>query len=230
MAKHSSITIIVPALNEEKNITPTLMLLVSLLPEYFAKWEVIVFNDGSTDKTCEKALAFAGCYPSVKVVNHAVPHNLGACYKEGISLATGEYVMLVPGDNECGENVLRSVFANTGLADIIIPFTANQEVRPLFRQLLSKAFTGILNFLSSKNLNYYNGTVLHKTAIIRQIKLVTNSFAYQAEALVSLLKAGHSYIEIPICIDYRNEGKSKALSIRNILETSKCLFSLAMSH
>lgn len=230
MSNVDSITIIVPALNEERNITSTLMTLVSVLPEYFSQWEILVFNDGSTDRTFEKALAFAGCYPQVRLINHAVPHNLGGCYKEGIALATGYYVMLVPGDNECGESVLRSVFSSKGIANIIIPFTANQEVRPLGRQLLSNAFTFIMNILSTKKLSYYNGTVLHKTALVRSVSIKTNSFAYQAEVLVSLLRKGHSYIEIPICIDYRNNGKSKALSLRNIVATTKCLFSLATSH
>ena len=49
------------------------------------------------------------------------------------------------------------------------------------------------------DVKYYNGYVLHKTRILRKVKMSTNSFAYQAEILIRLLKSKkkYSYIQVP---------------------------------
>lgn len=220
---------ILPALNEEENILPTLSFLSQLIPQYFSKWEILVFNDGSQDQTGVFAEKFAQKHAEVRVIHHLTPHNLGGCYQEGVGLATQEYIILVPGDNECGEKTLKPLFENVGQADILIPYTTNPEIRPLSRRMLSSLYTRLLNLFSGRKIRYYNGTVLHKTEIVRQIPLKTNSFAYQAELLTALLKKKFSYLEVSTQIDARKKGKSKAFKLSNIVETTRCLLRLALS-
>ena len=227
MPHNSTITVIIPALNEAENIASAIETALVIIPQYFKAWEILVFNDGSKDDTGLIAEQFAIRNSTVRVIHHDTPKNLGGCYKEGVQLATMEYVIMIPGDNEASPSMLHSIFAVVGSADMIIPYTNNTQVRPWIRRALSTLFSQLLNTLSGANLKYYNGTVLHRTALIQSTPIITNSFGYQAEALVYLLKQKCSYREIGTPINYRAAGKSKAFNPSNLIETGKFLFRLA---
>lgn len=221
-----SISVIVPALNEENNIEPTVRTVEGTVRKYFSDWEILIFNDGSRDRTGELAESLAKENPKLKVFHHDSPKNLGGCYKRGVQLASKEYVIMVPGDNEIGADVMQKIFELTGSADIIIPYTANLEVRPLGRIIISRAYVHLMNLISGFRLCYYNGAVLHKTELVKSCNIQTDSFAYQAEALVKLLRKGYSYKEIGIQITYRSQGKSKALSFKNIWTVLKSMWQI----
>ena len=64
-------------------------------------------------------------------------------------------------------------------------------------------------------IGYYNGAVLHRTALLHTIEIKTNSFAYQAEALVKLIARGATYAHCYVSIQERAAGRSSALSLKN---------------
>jgi glycosyltransferase involved in cell wall biosynthesis len=224
MLHSSSLSILIPALNEELNLEAAVINAMNTTPSFFKDFEIIIFNDGSHDNTGKIADRLAVQWPNIiRVVHHKKPNNLGGCYKEGIRLATKDYIIMIPGDNECGQDVLKKVLSGAGQADIIIPYTANPEVRPWQRRIISKGFTQLINFTSKCKLKYYNGTVLHKSHLIKNIEIETNSFGYQAEALIKLIRSGVSYKEVPIQIHHRTLGKSKAFKLNNMIETLRFL-------
>jgi dolichol-phosphate mannosyltransferase len=223
-----TLSVIIPAFNEEANIENAVINIRSVVSKYFSDWELLVFDDGSSDHTGAIADEMALSDPKIRVIHHLIPHNLGGCYKEGLRLASKEFLIMVPGDNECGVDVMERIFKLVGRADMIIPYTENPEVRPVTRRILSRAFVFLVNALTGNHLSYYNGAVLHTTAIINSIEIHTDSFGYQAEALVKLLKAGHSYLEVGTKIDYRPSGVSKALRPNNILTVARFLSTLSL--
>lgn len=222
-----TISIVVPCLNEELNLEGTIKNIQETVPEFFDDWEILLFNDGSTDATGKIAERLARGEPRIRVTPHATSKNLGACYKEAIGQATKEYFMLVPGDNECGVDLMRRVFAMAGSADIIVPFTSNPEVRPWARRVLSNAFTFLVRTISGQKLKYFNGAVLHQTRLLKDLSIRTNGFGYQAEILVRLLRKRHSWLELSTEIMYRPFGRSKALRLSSLTGIFTFLVQLA---
>jgi hypothetical protein len=72
-----------------------------------------------------------------------------------------------------------------------------------------------LNWLFWLDVRYYNGAVLHRTELLRTVDIITNGFAYQAEALVKLIARGASYIQCHVRIQERTAGRSSALKLKN---------------
>jgi hypothetical protein len=106
-----------------------------------------------------------------------------------------------------------------GKSDIVIPYHVNASIARSFRRrLLSDIFTSIANQLSGLKIPYYNGTVVHRTDLIRKIEIKTDGFAYQLEALVKLLKQGKSYETIGIELKEREGGETKAFHWRNLVQ------------
>ena len=98
--------------------------------------------------------------------------------------------MMLPGDDGFPGQSIAEIFSHAGEADIIIPIVTNPGARSWFRAFASKGFTTLLNWTFWLNVGYYNGAVLQRNDLLRAIEIRTNSFAYQAEALVKLIARG----------------------------------------
>src|SRR5262249_15282070 len=79
----------------------------------------------------------------------------------------------------------------------------------------SKGVTTLLNWAFWLNVGYYNGAVLQRNELLRTIEITTDSFAYQAEALVKLIARGATYKHCYGSIQERAAGRSSALSLKN---------------
>lgn len=221
-----TISIVIAALNEELNIEGAIRTAISAAEQWFEDYEILVFDDASTDRTGEIAEKVARENSRVKVFHNKRPLCLGGVIKEGYKRAKMEYAIWLPGKNTTSREALDIIFSHKGKADLIIPYALNMSERPLFRRLLSRLFQKILNLTFGMNLKYFNDTVLCKTDQIKKFNIRTNSYAWQAEALIKMIKAGHSYIEVGFNDIFVKPGrKTKALKLNNIFGVTKFYFS-----
>lgn len=211
-----SISVIVPALNEERNLAGTVAEIHEKISKHFADYEILVVDDGSTDRTGAIADELARADARVRAFHNGVNEGLGYSYFRGVAEATKEYVVMVPGDRENSLEGMAPMWPLLGTADIIAPYTANPEVRPWARRSFSRFSTGLMNLLFGTQLRYYNGTVVHRLATLRTIKVENRGFLYQAESLVRLINRGASVAEVGIVIRGRPSGKSKVFKLRNL--------------
>ncbi len=216
---HRSVSFIVPALNEAERISETVSEIVKAAAEAVNDYEIILVDDGSTDHTVEVMNSLAANNEHIHVVCHASNRGMGAAYKTGLKCSQMTYVMLIPGDNQFPAESIVSVLSVVGKSDIVIPYHVNASIARSFRRrLLSDTFTSIANQLSGLKIPYYNGTVVHRTDIVKGIEIKTDGFAYQLEALVKILKQGKSYETIGIELKEREGGETKAFHWRNLAQ------------
>ena len=230
MASKPTVSFVIPALNEEANIADAVREAVAAMGGRFRDYELLLFDDGSTDRTGAIMDELAAADPRhVRVTHNPSPRNLGGVYKQGIQLARMDYILMVPGDNENPGHALQAPFDAIGRADIVLPYPVNSAVRGLARHLVSRVYVGLLNLLFGLRVRYYNGTVIHRTANLKALPVKTSSFAYQAEILIKLLCAGKSFVEVPIRIDPPKEGRrSRAFRWKNMVQVGRTLGDLFM--
>lgn len=220
----NSITIVVPALNEEKGIAPTIENLLEVVPKFFKNYRFVIYNDGSTNNTGKIAHQLAETHDSITVVHHSKPKNIGYIYKTGFKGCKTEYYMMIHGQNDITVDSLTKIF-NTD-STIVIPYQLNTNERQWHRILLSEKFVQVINFLSGHHLKYYNHYVLAQSDLLRTIDINTSSYAFQAEVLIKLLNKGNQYQEVGIVDDFSNKRKTNAFKMRNILGIIKFIFNL----
>lgn len=229
ISEKDSLTVIIPAFNEEKNLRQTVDGLIPHVSKEFPEYEIIIFNDDSSDKTGEIADDLKKKYPQiVRVVHNSENRGLGYNYKSGLKLAQKKYVIMCPGDNENSPESIIEICRFRGKADIVIPYPSNLEVRTLRRRLISKTYVALMNFLAAQKVRYYNGTVLHTTRVVQPMNIESDGFGYQSEILVRLLKSGHSFIEIPFLLGVSGRGKSAAFRWKNIVSVAKTVLTIAI--
>src|SRR5262245_39742503 len=214
MPDRPSICFVVPCFNEQDNVGPTVESARAAAGTEHS-FEIVLVDDCSTDGTLARMQELAAADPRIRVVHNPVNLSLGGAYKRGVAVAKAEYVIMIPGDDGFPAPSIAEIIRHAGEADIIIPVVINSAVRARHRALASKGFTSLLNWLFWLDVGYYNGAVLHRTDLLHTIEIKTNSFAYQAEAVVKLIARGASYAHCYVSIQERAAGRSSALSWRN---------------
>ena len=223
----ASVSIIVPALNEEGNLRGTEQCVKGALKkEAIDDYEILIFNDGSTDRTGEVARELAAEDEKIKAIDNPGNMGFGYNYTEGVRLATKDYVMMVPGDNEIPEEAIRRVLAMAGEADMVVPYTSNTEVRPATRRIISRLFVVVINTLFGLGVRYYNGTCLHRAELLKLVPMKSWDFAYMAAILVRLIKSGATYVEVGVEITQREAGASKAFALKNVVSVGRTILTL----
>lgn len=225
MTVQPSICFVVPCFNEQDNVAPTVeSIRTAAGPE--RTFEIVLVDDCSTDLTWERMQALAQADARIHVLHNPVNLSLGGAYKRGVAVAEADYVTMIPGDDGFPADSIAEIIRHAGEADIIIPVVTNSAVRTWYRAIASKGFTTLLNWLFWLDVGYYNGAVLHRTALLRTIDIKTNSFAYQAEALVKLIARGATYLHCYVSIQERAAGRSSALSVKNQVEVWRTIIHL----
>lgn len=226
-SNHLVVTIIMPALNEEENILEALDNTLSAFKEFGIKGEIIVINDGSIDSTPLLIEHRMKEYPSIiRMISHDTPKGIGASFWDGVDLANGEAVVMLPGDNENDPweimryiNLLKDV-------DMVVPFVFNKETRSLLRNILSFIYRFIVNNTFLISLNYTNGNVIYRKSLLTELNYRSSGFFFQTDILIRLVKGGYLFAEVPYRLSIRKEGRSKALTLRSFYEVTKGYFRL----
>lgn len=220
-----SISVIVPAYNEENNLGPAVKNVRDALRAY-RDFEIIIVNDGSWDKTGEVASGLTKKDKRIRIITHKKNMGLGLTLRDGISAAKKEFVTMFHGDNDTSGKSMKLLFANIGKADFISAYTANPQARPPERRIISKAFVLGMNLLFGMRMKYFTGFFICRTKMLQALPLTSRGFAFYPEAKVRLVKSGATYMEVPFQHTGRVYGVSKAINIPSVIETIRTLGTL----
>src|ERR1700722_2939519 len=100
------VSIICPAFNEEDGIGPAIAKLRDCLDRLPRSAEVLIINDGSTDRTADVAAAAIGRDSRFRVFTHKVNFGRGRAMRTGFAEARGEIVITTEADLSWGEDVI----------------------------------------------------------------------------------------------------------------------------
>ena len=224
---NKSVSIIIPAYNEEKNLESSVnFTLDGLKRNEISDFEILIFDDASTDKTGKIADDLAGKYNAIQVVHNPKNMNLGYNIVRGFQLATKRFVGWISGDDTSEPETLDNLFRALGSSDIVIPYVENPEVRHWLRRFISETYGYIINMTFGLDIRYYNGLCFFKTSMVKEMPVSTYGFAYMTEILVKLLKSGATFIEVPLIVRARGEGATRAFCLKNIASVFKTFLTL----
>jgi glycosyltransferase involved in cell wall biosynthesis len=230
MKNNIGVSIIVPAYNEEGNLTAAVTGLINEFNKITRNYEVIIINDGSTDNTAKIAITLANKFNQIKIINRKINYGFAYSIKEGIKFASKIYLTQYHGDGDASFTYLKQLIGNIKKADLICTYPSNVESRSWVRRFISHCFTALINFIFSQNEKYYNGGFVCKTQLLRNLNLVSQGFTIYAEVKIRLLKKGYTSLEIPFRQVGRKFGKSKAISYDNFINAIKMIIKLMFEY
>lgn len=135
--KVPQLSIFFPFWNEEKNIENVVKRAVPIAEEISEKWEMILIDDGSSDKTLEIAEKLAKSNSNLKVVKHNKNRGYGASLKSGLKTAKYNLIVFTDGDNQFNFSEVTKFIEVADNFDLVIGFRKKRHDHPLRHILMN---------------------------------------------------------------------------------------------
>lgn len=225
------LTILVPCLNEEMRVVPTLQTIEVAMIELGCSYEVIVVDDGSTDCTSAVVEDFIRSNPQMPVRLQRHPRNLGLArtFVDTAFRGRGRFYRLVCGDNVEPKETMVSICRKMGEADIIAPYYPVLPGKSRIRRVISKTYTILVNIISGYSLRYYNGCALYLRYHIMRWAPYNYGFGFQSDLITRLLDEGATYVEVAVTGYHLTKEKGHTpLNFRNFVSTGHTLFEILL--
>jgi len=205
---HFSISLFLPAYNEEENIERAVLDSVKVLDEISDDWEVIVVNDASLDRTGEIAERLSREIPGVRVIHHEKNTRLGGALRSGFANATKELVFYTDADNPIDMNDLKRAVPMMTEVDFITGYRLNRD-ESLKRKVYSRCYNWLIRHIFGLKVRDVNFSFkLVKQEVLKKVKLHSQGSFIDAELLVEAAKYGFRIKEIGLRYYPRTRGES----------------------
>lgn len=203
------------ALNEEENLAEYVRRAEEFLSSVSDDYELVLIDDGSTDRTWVMAGELQATRPWIKVLKNERNRGPGYCYRRGIGAASKEYFMAQTVDWAYDIDAFRPVFDQLRQYDIL------QGVRPgefslgVLRRRSDSVYKGIVsltNYLLIRVLfqlpfaDFQNVTVC-PTRLARALRLESEGSFTNPEVMMKLYWSGASFLQVPVLFQKRGRGK-----------------------
>ena len=214
------LSIIVPLYNEEKTLLDILKNL-SKLKDYHDFIQIVVVNDGSTDRSQEILDNNKNLYDHV-IVNSS-NNGKGNAVRKGLEVSKGEYVTFQDADLEYDPmDFLKFIhLINKFSPDLIIGSRFNYadytRSHYLFNKFGNKFLTFLFNiFYNTTFTDIYSCYACFKKSLLNGEKIKTDGFEQHAEILTKVVKNGKKYYEVPINYNGRSHEEGKKIKFYHI--------------
>lgn len=214
------LSIIVPLYNEEKTLLDILSNLYKL-KNHHENIQIIVVNDGSTDRSQEILNENKNLYDDV-IVN-STNKGKGNAVRKGLEVSRGEYVTFQDADLEYDPmDFLKFInLINKFSPDLIIGSRFNYadytRSHYIFNKIGNKFLTFLFNiFYNTTFTDIYSCYACFKKNLLNGEKIKTDGFEQHAEILTKVVRNSKKYYEVPINYNGRSHDEGKKIKFYHI--------------
>lgn len=207
------LSVVLPCLNEEETIGICIQKARKVASELDPPGEVIIADNGSTDRSRELALGLGA-----RVVDQPIK-GYGAAYLKGIEAASGDYIVMGDSDDTYDFLDIPRLLAELDKgADMVIGSRFKGRILEgamsfSHRYIGNPILSGTLNlFFGSRISDCHSGFRAFTREAVQRLRLSTTGMEFASEMIVSALRNKMRIVEVPITY-YPRKGESKLESI-----------------
>ncbi len=211
------LSVIIPAYNEERRISKTLVGIDKYLSKQSYNYEIIVISDGSKDRTGEVVKELMPKIKNLRLVDNKENHGKGFVVRQGILEAKGDYRLFTDADNSTSIDQVEKMWSHLEQGfDIVV---GSREIegavldppQPWLRRkkaaafrLFTNIFTGLWD-IQDTQCGFKSFTKKVAEDILPRCRI--DRFSFDAEILILAKKLGYKIKEVPIT--WKNDPESK---------------------
>lgn len=221
MDKLKELSLFFPAYNEEANLADTVEKAIPTLKKIADRYEIIIVNDGSKDKTGEVAEKLAKKYSFIRVITHSPNQGYGAALRSGFYNSKYDWIVTVDSDGQFDFSEVVKLIEKNKEADVVIGYRINRQ-DPLVRKIFGWGWTLLANLLLGIKVRDVDCAFkLTKKKVIDSISKLesTRGGMISPEFLGKASKAGFKIIEVGVHHYPRKEGKQTGANLKVILKS-----------
>jgi glycosyltransferase involved in cell wall biosynthesis len=200
------VAIVIPAYNEVKAVGLTVDGVREALEHSSYSYEIIVVDDGSTDKTGAEALKHGA-----RVVTLAENSGYGSALKAGIRNSVSELVVIIDADGTYPPADIPKLVALAEGADMVVGARAARDVSiPFVRRPAKWALNRLAGYLAGQHIPDLNSglRVLRRSVLNQFLHILPPGFSFTMTITLSLLCTSHRVVYEPVVCEKRI-GSSK---------------------
>ena len=240
-----AVSLVIPAYNEAGRIAQTLSTSVAALEDLGEPWELIVVDDGSTDRTAEITESFAAGHPGVRIARR--PHRgKASAVAHGMTAANGEIILFSDADLATPLRYLRVFIERSRAgAEVVIAsregIDANRIGEPEYRHVMGRAFNRLVQLLLLPGIEDTQcgfklftreaaRELTRRTLLYRDPREVTGArvTAFDVELLVIARRLG--YVIETVEVEWVYGAQSKVNPLRDSLQNGRDLLSIKWNY
>jgi len=215
----TTLSVVIPALNEEDGIQDIMARVLStrssLAEVNVEGLELIVVDDGSTDRTPELVTAT----PGARLIRHATNSGYGAALKTGFAAARGEWVGFLDADGTYPPEYFPTLCqaAQDQRADIVVGsrMAGTDSQMPIVRRVGNLIFARLVSVISAQTItDSASGQRVFKKSVLERIYPLPDGLNLTPVMTIRALHEHLKMIEVPIPYSER-VGRSKLNALRD---------------
>jgi glycosyltransferase involved in cell wall biosynthesis len=214
MPEREAVSIIIPAYNEEDSICEVIDQIETVMKSQDKSYEILVVNDGSTDKTGEVLK-----HVPANVIEHEFNKGYGASLKTGIKKANGDIIVITDADGTYPPEAIPSILSHMSECDMVVGARVGAKAKmPLIRKPAKWCLSKLANYLSGTKIPDLNSGLraFRKETVMEFYHMLPRGFSFTTT--ITLGMHSNDYIIKYIPIDYlKRSGKSKIHPIKDTL-------------
>ena len=221
-----SLSVILPAHNEEEAIAGTVHEVVDVLAAWtwVHEYEVIVIDDGSWDQTGAILDTIAAANPSVRIIHHTANQGYGAALVSGFEAATKDLVFFMDSDGQFDIHDLEGFFPLLQEYDAVLGYRVNRQ-DTWMRKLNAwgwKILVGMVFGIYVRDVDC--AFKLYRGDFFRGHRLETRGAMINTEILYKFTRAGYTYTQVGVHHLPRRGGRATGAKLSVIGRAFRELF------
>jgi glycosyltransferase involved in cell wall biosynthesis len=220
-------TVVVPAFNEERSLGSTLAGLHEAFKQsHFEDFEILVVDDGSSDRTAAVAEEWSQRSPQVRLVRHPINQGLGEAYRTAIATARGDLLAVFPADGQFDAADLVTVVEAGQTHDLVLG-DLDVSQRPAASRLLHWIEWRLVGLLLGP-MPPVHGLFAFRRDLVVGLPLASRGRGWQVvtEIVARLWRQGASCVRVRTRLHPRAYGSSRAISLSAIWSNASQLFAV----
>lgn len=221
-------TVLVPCYNEEGAIEQTVAFLTSVLGD--GDYELLVVNDGSTDKSAEALERAKAKTPKLRVVTHEQNSGYGAALKTGIRNAFSELIVITDADGTYPCERIPELVERCKNADMIVGARIGDDVQYSKIRKIPKIFLkAYASWLTGRHIPDMNSglRVFRRDVVEKFLRILPDGFSFTTTITMAMMRNRYRVEFVPISYKPRI-GKSKIKPIRDTIRFSQLILRTGM--
>jgi glycosyltransferase involved in cell wall biosynthesis len=223
-----SLSVILPAHNEEEAIATTVHEVIQTLSAWMLDFEVIVVDDGSQDHTGVILDTIAATHPCLKVIHHSVNQGYGAALVSGFEAVTRDLAFFMDSDGQFDIHDLEQFFPLIEEYDAVLGYRIDRQ-DTWMRRVNAWGW----NMLVGMVFGIYVRDVdcafkLYPADFFHEYKLETRGAMINTEILYKFTRAGNTYTQVGVRHLQRHGGRPTGAKPSVILRAFRELFVYAI--